>query len=69
MSAELENDLPRNQFIAPEEVMMEMAEAGAKRACRLSVPQVLVLCRHRLEKGSTVEPEPPTNAGHQRPPA
>ncbi|GAB2756546.1 formate/nitrite transporter family protein [Nocardioides salsibiostraticola] len=43
MSEKSEVDLPRNQFIAPEDVMMEMAEAGAKRACRLSVPQVLVL--------------------------
>lgn len=40
---ESELDLPRNQYIAPEDVLIEMAEAGAKRACGLSVRQVLTL--------------------------
>ena len=36
-------DLPTNQYIAPEDVLIEMAEAGAKRACSLRVGQVLIL--------------------------
>ena len=38
-----ESDLPPSQFIAPENVLIEMAEAGAKRACGLRAHQVLVL--------------------------
>ncbi len=38
-----EGDLPRNQYIAPEDVLIEMAEAGSKRACSLRVSQVLIL--------------------------
>ena len=37
------SDLPPSQFIAPENVLIEMAEAGAKRACGLRAHQVLVL--------------------------
>ncbi len=36
-------DLPSHQYIAPEDVLIEMAEAGAKRACALRVDQVLIL--------------------------
>ena len=34
---------PRQQYIPPEEVLLEMAEAGAKRACGLRARQVLIL--------------------------
>ena len=43
MNEESETDLPPSQFVAPERVLIEMAEAGAKRACGLRVHQVLVL--------------------------
>ncbi len=36
-------DLPGSQYIAPEDVLLEMAEAGSKRACSLRVSQVLIL--------------------------
>lgn len=43
MSPTADTDLPTNQYIAPEDVLIEMAEAGAKRACSLRVSQVLIL--------------------------
>ncbi|ANH39601.1 putative formate transporter 1 [Nocardioides dokdonensis FR1436] len=43
MTGESETDLPPSQFVAPERVLIEMAEAGAKRACGLRAHQVLVL--------------------------
>ncbi len=43
MSQDSETDLPPSQFVAPERVLIEMAEAGAKRACGLRAHQVLVL--------------------------
>lgn len=36
-------DMANSQYIAPEHVLIEMAEAGAKRACALRVSQVLIL--------------------------
>jgi hypothetical protein len=36
-------DLPAAQYIAPEVVLMEMGEAGAKRAMSLTAVQVLIL--------------------------
>lgn len=38
-----EVNMPANQYIAPEDVLVEMAEAGGKRACSLEVHQVLIL--------------------------
>lgn len=38
-----EADMANSQYIAPEHVLIEMAEAGAKRACALRVSQVLIL--------------------------
>ena len=38
-----DTDLPDNQFLAPELVMTEMAEAGAQRAANRSATEVLVL--------------------------
>lgn len=35
--------MPTNQYIAPEDVLVEMAEAGGKRACSLRVHQILIL--------------------------
>ena len=35
--------LPTNQYIPPEDVLIEMAESGAKRACSLRVSQVLIV--------------------------
>lgn len=43
MSDELEADFPANQYIPPEHVLTEMAEAGAKRARSLGAGQVLIL--------------------------
>ncbi len=43
MTDESEADFPSNQYIAPEDVLVEMAEAGGKRACELRVHQVLIL--------------------------
>ena len=43
MSPTADTDLPTNQYIAPEDVLIEMAEAGAKRACSLRPGQVLIL--------------------------
>lgn len=36
-------DAPRAQYLAPDVVLVEMAEAGAKRAASLSIGQVLIL--------------------------
>ncbi len=38
-----EMDLPASRYIAPEDVLFEMAEAGSKRACSLRSDQVLIL--------------------------
>lgn len=38
-----DNDFPANQFLAPELVMTEMAEVGARRAANRSPAEVLVL--------------------------
>ena len=38
-----EHDAPLNQFLAPDRVMLEMAEVGAERTVRRSVPEVIVL--------------------------
>lgn len=43
MSPTADTDLPTNQYIAPEDVLIEMAEAGAERACSLRPGQVLIL--------------------------
>ncbi len=43
MSPAADTDLPPHQYIAPEDVLVEMAEAGAKRASSLRVSQVLIL--------------------------
>ncbi len=42
LSSDLD-DLPEIQHLAPDVVLQEMAEMGAKRAMSLSVPQVLIL--------------------------
>ena len=36
-------ELPSNQYIPPEHVLIEMAEAGSKRASSLGVSQVMIL--------------------------
>lgn len=36
-------DLPEQQFLAPEVVLLEMGATGAKRAISLSTLQVLIL--------------------------
>ena len=38
-----ESDFPTAQYIAPDVVLVEMAEAGGKRACALNTGQVLIL--------------------------
>lgn len=43
MTDVFDTDFPSNQYIAPEDVLVEMAEAGGKRACSLKVHQVLIL--------------------------
>ncbi len=45
-------DLPAAQHLAPEDVLVEMAEAGSRRAMSLSVTQVLILS---IMAGGTVE--------------
>lgn len=40
---EPESLFPEAQYIAPEHVLFEMAEAGSHRACSLKTPQVLIL--------------------------
>jgi formate/nitrite transporter FocA (FNT family) len=39
------HDLPPAQYLAPEVVLLEMAEAGARRSMSLSGWQVLILSR------------------------
>jgi len=36
-------DAPLNQFLAPDLVLLEMAEVGAQRAVQRTVPEVIVL--------------------------
>ena len=43
MSPEADSELPTHQYIPPADVLIEMAEAGAKRACSLRASQVLIL--------------------------
>ncbi|MGB3737066.1 MAG: formate/nitrite transporter family protein [Ilumatobacter sp.] len=43
MNDDTEYTMPSNQYIAPEDVLFEMAEAGSERACSLRVSQVLIL--------------------------
>lgn len=42
-AAQPDRDIPAAQYLAPEVVLVEMAEAGSKRAISLSGPQVLIL--------------------------
>lgn len=42
-TAEPAPDIPPAQYLAPEVVLVEMAEAGSRRAISLSSPQVLIL--------------------------
>jgi formate/nitrite transporter FocA (FNT family) len=43
ISEQDDNAAPMNQFLAPELVMLEMAEVGSERAMRRTVPEVIVL--------------------------
>ena len=43
MTADDLSDLPDEQYLSPDVVLLEMARAGAKRALTLTVPMVLVL--------------------------